>query len=479
MRLALVCLDEKMGTPPLGIAYIASYLRKYANFDNTIIIDKENPMEVIQKKKPDVVGISSVTPEFSKAESLAGRIKDKFEIPVMVGSSHISSIPNNLRDCFDLGVIGEGEQTVLELVSLFENEGSFPVDRLKNIDGLVFHEGDNLHITNTRKQIIPLDNIPFPARDLLKMKEYYLQPRRVPHIPGKIAIGTHIMSSRGCPYHCVFCSSASFWKGIRFHSAEYVVEEIKEVTEKYKINTISILDDLFIADKKRVEEIKELLKKKGLAEEIEFGCFGRTNLIDDKICKTLKEMNVTSVAFGFESGSEKVLNYLKNGTVTQKNNIDAVRICRENNLGVTGSFMVGNPNETKEDLEATRDFIRNNPIDAASLFITTPLPGTELWELAKKDGLVNDDMNWEEADKNFNWTTGDKIPEKTFFPFIGDDKIRLEIYKEIQDEINKINFTKVKFKWKYLFSVSVIKRLLKRPEIALRYLEGLRLKKLR
>jgi radical SAM superfamily enzyme YgiQ (UPF0313 family) len=376
-------------------------------------------------------------------------------------------------------VIGEGEQIVLELVNLFEREGSFPSDILKNIDGLVFHEGSNLHITNPRKQIQPLDSIPFPARDLLKMKEYYLQPRRVPHIPGKIAIGTHIMSSRGCPYHCVFCSSASFWKGIRFHSAKYFVEEIKEVTEKYKINTISILDDLFIADKKRVREIKELLKKEGLSGKIEFGCFGRTNLIDDKICKTLKEMNVTSVAFGFESGSEKILNYLKKGTVTAKNNIDAVKICRQNNLNVTGSFMIGNPNETKEDLEMTRNFIRDYPIDAAALFITTPLPGTELWELAKKENLVNDNMNWNEVDKNFNWTTDDKIPENTFFKFAGDNETRLKLYREIQNEINRINFTGVEFKWKYLFSVSVFKRLLKRPEIALRYLKGLRLKKLR
>jgi len=477
MKLALVCLDEKMGTPPLGLAYIASYLRKYGNFDNTVIIDKEEPLKAIQKKKPDVVGISSVTPEFSRAESLAKNIKEKFDIPVIVGSSHISSIPSNLHNCFDIGVIGEGEQTVLELVSLFESKGSFVPDMLKNIDGLVFHEGSNLHITNPRKQILPLDSIPFPARDLLKMKEYYLQPRRVPHIPGKVAIGTHIMSSRGCPYRCVFCSSANFWKGIRFHSAKFVVEEIKDVFEKYKINTISILDDLFIANKKRVADINSLLKKEGLAGEIEFGCYGRANLIDDEMCETLKEMNVTSVAFGFESGSERILNYLKKGTVKATDNIHAIETCRKHSLKVTGSFMIGNPGETKEDLEMTRDFIRNYPIDTASLFITTPLPGTELWELAKKENLVSDDMNWGEVDKNFNWTTDDKIPDRTFFPFNGDKEVRIKLYKEIQDEINKINFTGVEFKWKYLFSRSALKMILTRPGVALKYLKGLRLKK--
>ena len=172
MKLALVSLDRSGGVPPLGIAYIASYMRKYLNFYNTTIIDKEKPEIKIKKEKPDVVGISAVTGEFVEAIKLSKIIKQQFDIPTILGGVHISLLPYTLPKTFDIGVIGEGEQTVLELVKIFEKFGEFKQEDLLKVDGIVFHKNNYLKFTGPRKPIEKLDSIPYPARDLLKMKEY-------------------------------------------------------------------------------------------------------------------------------------------------------------------------------------------------------------------------------------------------------------------------------------------------------------------
>src|SRR3990172_8028733 len=109
MKLALVSVDEMEALPPLGLGYIASYLRKYADFDNTVIVDKEDQIERIRRERPDVVGISATTLDFKKAEAIARRVKEEFDLPTLVGGFHVTALPHKLPDCFDVGVLGEGE----------------------------------------------------------------------------------------------------------------------------------------------------------------------------------------------------------------------------------------------------------------------------------------------------------------------------------------------------------------------------------
>jgi radical SAM superfamily enzyme YgiQ (UPF0313 family) len=467
MKLALVSLDKRGALPPLGLGYIASYLRKYLNFYDTVIVDKEDFIKKIIKEKPDMVGISSVTEYFPKAKELAEEIKAKLEIPVLVGGIHISLLPQSLPKCFDIGVIGEGEQTILEIVQRYEKFGEIPKEKLEEINGLVFHKNNKVCITKPRESIRPLDNIPFPARDIFKMKEY-LQPRFLPHISGKLTTGTDLITARGCPYRCIFCSTSLFWKTVRFHSPEYVVNEIKEIIEKYKPESIAISDDLFIIDKNRLKKIVELIKKEKINEQVEFGCYGRANLMTDEICKLLSEMNVKFANFGYESGSDKILNYLKKGTVTVEDNRKSVEICKRYNMTVAGSFIIGNPGETKDDIDLTFKFIKDNPIDSTIIFILSPYPGTEIWNLAKNQGIVSDDMDWSRLG------LGIKGREDEIF-FLPKDMTKEEFLNklsEIREFIDVKNNKRSKVSFKYLFHPTVIKHLIKDPKRIYNYING-------
>jgi len=393
MKLALVSLADMESDPPLGLAYIASYLRKYGNFTNTIIIDKEDPIKKIRKEKPDLVGFYAMFLDFNKINAMAAEIKKKFDIPLLLGGPHISSMPQEfLSFNFDIGVVGEGEQTTLELINIFEKEGGFDPEKLKSIRGIVYrNERNALQMTEPRPLIEPLDKIPFPARDLLKMKEVYLVPRKGAF--NELGIYCNILTSRGCPYDCKFCSPSLFWRRFRCFTPEYVVEEMKFLISTYKLDGIIIWDDLFVVGKQRLEKIVKLIKNEKINEKINFWVFARTNLVDKDVAGLLKEMSVTAVGFGLESGSEKILKYLKGETVTVEDNIRAIKYCKEQGIKTMGNFVIGSPDETDEDLQKTFNLFTNENLDESYIHQLTPFPGTQIWEYAKQKGIVSDDIN--------------------------------------------------------------------------------------
>ena len=267
MKLALTSVDEVENLPPLGLGYLASYLRKYHDFDNTIIVDKEDQLGRIKKEKPDVVGISATTIDFNKALNLAEQVKERFDLPILVGGFHTTALPHTLQECFDVGVMGEGEETIVELVKLYEDKGEFSPERLEKIQGICYHDNDKVKQTPRRPIIEPMDNIPYPARDLMKINEYYLKPAR--HTYDKLSRGTSIITTRGCMFKCVFCSQTGFWQHtMRFHSPEYVVGEMRELIKNYpKIEMIRIMDDLFVVKPSRIKRISEMVVEEGLNEK--------------------------------------------------------------------------------------------------------------------------------------------------------------------------------------------------------------------
>lgn len=424
--------SEKIGHPSLGVGYLASYLRKYLKFNNIKIVDKEkNTINAILKQKPDVIGISASTHFFNEALEIARKTKKEIDIPILIGGSHITALPYSLDKDFDIAVLGEGEETMLELMQIFLDYKEFNAKNLKNVKSIAFHNNEKVVINERRPLIEPLDKIPYPARDLFKMNEY-LSPR-VTFSLTKISRSTHILTSRGCPYKCIFCSSSCFWQRIRYNSPEYIVGEIKEIRRKYNINEIAIFDDLFISDKERLKNIVELLESEGLVEKCKFRIHGRANLIDEEMCKLIDRMNVKDIAIGFESQSPKILNYLKKGTTTVEQNQRSVDLLKKsglvkNDLILTGYFMIGTPNETREDMMMTLDFIKRNPIDTMEICVTTPLPGTELWEYAKQRNLVSNNMDWDKL--NIKSVSGkDNI--------MLDEAISREEFIEICKEFNK------------------------------------------
>src|SRR5574341_95949 len=222
MKLVLIqAFDDKTEVqkmyPPLGLAYIASYLEKYGGYKDVFI---ETDTNAVIEKRPDIVGISSVTPNFNKAVKIASEVRIALDIPVIIGGAHITALPHTLPECFDFGIAGEGEQTMLELLNALENNGRS--NSFEHIDGLVYRENSKLTQTKKREMITPLDRIPFPKREILKDNWGFSFEDNV-----------SMITSRGCPYKCRFCSSSANWRPFRFHSAEYVVDEIKHLIDIY------------------------------------------------------------------------------------------------------------------------------------------------------------------------------------------------------------------------------------------------------
>lgn len=421
--------------PPLGLGYIAAYLIKYLNFDNIEIIESDADIfSKISKSNPDIIGFTSVSPTYNQVSQVSREVKENLEIPTIIGGSHITAIPYTLSQDFDAAVYGEGEITFLELMKVFLERGSLEPKYIENIDGIAYHNNSRVEINRPRKLVELIDTIPPPARELFDMRRYLLPTDVL--TSGKLMRGTTLLTSRGCPYNCRFCQVTKNWKKPRFHSPQYVIDEIKYLVDTYKIEGLNIIDDLFIANKRRLEDFVNLLIKEGLDQKLKFTVNGRANLINEDNMLLLKKMNVELVALGLESMSEPVLNYLKNNSVTVEQNKAAVDLINKYDMKVSGLFMIGTPGETKEDMMKTLDYIKEKRWGHCHISITTPLPGTELWELAKKRNLVDEyNINWDFfnaeplSDPTKNFYMCETVPQKDF----------IKIYAEFRKECDRVN----------------------------------------
>lgn len=371
--------------PPLGVAYLVSALRQRFGENNIKckVVHSDIEKNIIEFK-PDIVGISSVTRTYNFAIDHA-KISKKHHLPVIVGGCHISTIPDSLTEYMDVGVVGEGEVTICELVDLFIRTGSFDNKELEKIDGIIYRDDSRIiRSTKKRELIRPLDKISFPARDVLEVVE-----------------DTHIFTSRGCPYNCVFCASTRFWAGVRYFSAEYVFNEIKHLVEEYNVRHIHFYDDLFIANKERIGAIIDLLEKNNYLGKVTFSCQARANLVDEEVGRLLKRMGFKGVGVGIESGCADTLRYLKGESVTIEDNKRAINIIKKSGMNAHASFIIGSPKESKESILKTFEFIKKSKLDGFAINMLTPLPGTPIWDYAESKGIVSSDMDWSRLNTDF------------------------------------------------------------------------------
>lgn len=383
-RLTLVNPSQGFSTGciPLGLASISAYLKKYGGMKEIRLLDA-NCQDLYQNFiPPDIVGITSATQDIKHAIRFAEFVKSHGDIPVILGGVHISTY-RILPAPFDVGVIGEGEETMLELMQLKD----FTQETISSVKGICYNVGGKTFFTEPRPIISPLDRIPIPDRDFANL-DYYLRKQQI--IPYHSGRSLTMISSRGCPFNCVFCSTKVHWQKFRSFSAERVLEEIELLINKYGAEIIHIFDDLFIADKKRLIEIHNLIVKKGINKQVKFMCLVRSDMLDDQTMTLLKEMNVVVTGIGMESGCPRTLNYLKRRTTTVEKNRHAIELSNKYNIPTMGSFMVGNPGETEEELLQTLEFIkgyRHSPYLSPLSYIAAAFPGTEFWLYAKERNI--------------------------------------------------------------------------------------------
>jgi len=338
--------------------------------------------------------MNAMTVNYGAAIGFAKNYKIKKSIPIIIGGVHISILPESFNECFDVGVIGEGEETFSELIELFLNKGKFNEEDLVKIKSIVFYYKNKLAKTPLR-QNLELDSLPFP--DFGFVEKDYFEPREVPGT-SELSKKFYLLTSRGCPYRCVFCSTSRFWDKVRLNSPDYVAKMIKSAIETYNVNHFAIMDDLFTISKERLKQLKEAFEKFEILDKIQgIECQPRANLIDDEMCQLMKELKVKIVNFGFESGSERMLNWLKAGSVTVEMNRNAILLCSKYGFNVYGSLMFGSPGEKIEDMKQTLEFIDFAVKNGARYiwsFVSTPFPGTPFWDIALKRGKVSANMDW-------------------------------------------------------------------------------------
>lgn len=369
-------------TPPLGLAYLAAVLEEEGYsvriIDSSVLgLTFSQVKREIEKDQPDVVGVTGTTPTIHEALATVRIAKEVSHNAVtVVGGPHAPFLPvETLKDCpqLDIVCIGEGEQTLLELVQTIERKAN-----LSSVKGIAYRSNGCIAINEPRPLIDDLDSLPFPARHLLPMDRYTILDKR--------AIIGHIISSRGCPFNCIFCSSSLlFGKRFRARTARNVVDEIEQVVAHYKPQTIEFSDDLFTLNPKRVEAICSEIKRRGL--DVAWACSSRVDTISRELLQKMKRAGCFLIYYGVESGSQRILNLMRKG-IRIKQAIDAVKWAKHVGIETLGSFIIGFPGETMKDIKKTIAFAKKLGIDYAQFSLATPYPGTELYDVAKSEGLL-------------------------------------------------------------------------------------------
>jgi anaerobic magnesium-protoporphyrin IX monomethyl ester cyclase len=371
--------------PPLGIAYIGAVLEKAGH--EVKIIDAP-PLglgikEIVKEAEifsPDYIGLSVSTVDFNKSLELAKELKKKLNLLIIIGGPHVTAIPEEVMSYsgFDFGVIGEGEETIVSLLSALKNKTD-----LTKVDGLIFRQKKKIIKNKPREYIKDLDQIPFPTRHLMpELSKYHPTPATYQNFP----VGTMI-TSRGCPYQCNFCFRGVFGNKWRFRSPENVVSEMEILIKEYGAREIRLWDDTFNADTERVKDICRLIIKKKL--KFSWTCLGRVNKADKEMFKLMKKAGCWQISYGIESGNEEILKSLNKG-ITKKMVEEAVKETTEAGVQALGFFILGLPGETEKTMRETIDFAKSLPLSVANFTIATPYPGTKLWLEAEKRGFLKD-----------------------------------------------------------------------------------------
>lgn len=356
--------------PPLGLLALAAYSKK-AGFNVALIdafglgLNFEETAKKVVRIDAKAIGITAFTTTVNDAARIASMIKDKKpEIEIILGGSHLSAVPEQTLarfPQFDIGVIGEGEITVTEILKK---------NNMDKIDGIIYRDNGRLITTRPRERIRNLDELPFPAFELLSgfPDRYSAIATNFKRLPT-----TSLVTTRGCPYRCTFCDRHVFGNVCRGHSAEYIIALVKKLQDKYGIKDISFYDDTFVVFKKRLYEIcKKIIEDK---LDISWSCLARVDIVEPDLLKVMKAAGCWQVSYGIESGSQKILDmYRKNITITQIKT--AVRITKNAGLSCRGFFMLGNPLETWASIKCTENLIKE--FDDICISFFTPLPGTEV-----------------------------------------------------------------------------------------------------
>ena len=392
MKIALIHPpgNESLKVPPLGLAYLTAVLKK-DNIRTQIIdlnVEKINFSTYLTHEKPDVVGISSIVTNARQGLELAKQTKKVIPTSfVVMGGPYASMMGTCLlkkHNEVDAVLEGEAEHTFLQLVNRLENRQS-----LASVEGLVFRDKNNIRNNLPLKPITPLDKIPYPAREELKM-QLYNENAGV------------IFTSRGCPQQCIFCSRPVFGKIWRGHSPDYVLKEIEQLVNNYGVSVLSVLDDNFTVDMKRAEKILDGIIAKKWNLDIYFWNGLRADHMTKTLASKLKKAGCTAINFGVESVDPDVNLFIRKG-VTLEQIQHAIILAQKAGIQANAFLMIGNPGDTPKSADKLIDFVKKTKVDGVHLSMATPIFGTLFWNWVENNG------QWLDYDKEelLDWPVDD------------------------------------------------------------------------
>ena len=378
---------------PLALLSLSAYLREHG-YDNTVITPysvlkkrqllheptpktmsyiKRAMVNKIVKLQPKVIALSTFTADFLTAMDFIEAVKKRIDVIAVVGGHHANVRPQDFfKHNIDFVSVGEGEITLRELIdAIFSGKKDF-----SHIDGLVWKKKGKLVYNKPRALMPTLDHLPVPAYDKIDLEPYLeMWDGQVRGVPLRCPI---IFTGRGCPYACTFCScNKVFGRTIRYTSLENIEKEVKYLKEKYDIEGINLVDDLFVINKERMFAVAKIFHKHNLV----WSAQARVNLVDEEIVKTLRKYGCVQLEFGVESGSQRILDEIINKQITIEQIKKAFALCKKHNMRAHANIIVGFPTETYEEMMKTINLAKEIKPDFCALSIATPLPGTKLEEM--------------------------------------------------------------------------------------------------
>ncbi|PJA29266.1 MAG: hypothetical protein CO189_03010 [candidate division Zixibacteria bacterium CG_4_9_14_3_um_filter_46_8] len=362
---------------PIGLAYVAAIGEQEKH--QVEVLDAEAMRlslteigSAIDSFRPEVIGVTCTTPLFPISAKIVEMSKEQMPQTVTIlGGPHINALPREaLMQCgaADFVIFGEGEQTFAALLKHISKRA-----KPSAVPGIGYRDGQGIILNSPASAIENLDTIPFPARNKFPLNKYY-DPDRYEDAY------TLMVTSRGCPYNCIFCGSSATWgRKVRFRSATNVLDEIEQVIREFGISNITFCDDTFTLGRRRVLEICNGIIERGY--NIKFLCSSRINTIDEDRLEALAGAGCTEISFGVESGDPEILK-----TICKNIELDQVKAAFEMvksfGIRVHSSYIIGNPGDTDETIRKTIEFAIDSGTDAAQFSISTPYPGTPLWSMA-------------------------------------------------------------------------------------------------
>lgn len=384
--------------PPLGIASLAAFIRERGYSVDAVDsvglnLTVEDLLRRIDEARPAVVGFSALTVNFHRALACAEQIRSRFpHILTLLGGHHATITPREVLSTdnfFDILCLGEGELTLLEVLDRFRDGGAdrarFLADEalLRSIKGIAFRDAQGKPALSPPRELIKdLDILPHPARDLLPMDRYIPLPNQYLRLPV-----VHMTAIRGCPFACTFCSNnAVFGRRIRAKSPAKTVDEIAFLKATYGAREISFWDDTMTTQRDWMMGFCDELIARKL--EITWTGYSRVDTVDLEMLKRMKQAGCWNLFYGYEAGDQGLLDIIAKGTTLDQIR-QANRWTKEAGIEVRGSFMIALPGETPELALKTIAFAKELCPDYAQFSITTPYPGTKLWDDAQRYGELD------------------------------------------------------------------------------------------